>query len=171
VKKTSQGDRRAILRHGTGSAQAHLAGDEDAEHSYARELLARATASRDPGQRLRCGCHDRRGRGRATSGTFGLRSGRGRCDGQLVWWGELTDDRDDEEERVVLDRLTPEPGRVRIQVNSQHRLRQLEYQSALPAERGGRPVDTAWLRAELGGAAPLRLAAAQLRVLGLTSIL
>jgi len=29
-------------------------------------------------------------------------------------------------------------------------LRQLEYQSALPAERGGRPVDTAWLRAELG---------------------
>jgi hypothetical protein len=29
-------------------------------------------------------------------------------------------------------------------------LRQLEYQSALPAERGGRPADTAWLRAELG---------------------
>jgi hypothetical protein len=29
-------------------------------------------------------------------------------------------------------------------------LRQLEYQSALPAECGGRPVDTAWLRAELG---------------------
>jgi hypothetical protein len=29
-------------------------------------------------------------------------------------------------------------------------LRQLEYQSALPAQRGGRPVDTAWLRAELG---------------------
>jgi hypothetical protein len=29
-------------------------------------------------------------------------------------------------------------------------LRQLEYQSALPAEHGGRPVDTAWLRAELG---------------------
>jgi hypothetical protein len=170
-------------------------------------------------------------------------------DGQLVWWGELVDDRsdepvvlhfhggrsahvtgpdDDEEERVVLGRLTPEPGRVRIQVNSQHRLkrlmrilkeigaapqvteesrsepcldfawgpvpghgltarqwaeawlgqavavldfhtprhaaeggqadrlrlegllRQLEYQSALPAERGGGPIDTAWLRAELG---------------------
>ncbi|MGD0067078.1 MAG: hypothetical protein ABSB76_27010 [Streptosporangiaceae bacterium] len=153
-------------------------------------------------------------------------------DGQLVWWGELIDDRDDEEERVVLGRLTPEPGRVRIQVNSQHRLkrlmrilreigaapqvteesrsepsldfawgpvpghgltarqwaenwlgqavavlefhtprhaaggdqadrlrlegllRQLEYQSALPAERGGRPVDTAWLRAELGCPVP-----------------
>jgi hypothetical protein len=29
---------------------AHLAGDEDAEHGYARELLARADASRDPGQ-------------------------------------------------------------------------------------------------------------------------
>jgi hypothetical protein len=31
---------------------AHLAGDEDAEHGYAREMLARTTASRDPGQRL-----------------------------------------------------------------------------------------------------------------------
>jgi hypothetical protein len=169
-------------------------------------------------------------------------------DGQLAWWGEPTDDRsdepvvlhfhddgsahvagpDDEEERVVLGRLAPEPGRVRVKVNSQRRLkrllrilreigaapkvteesrsepsldfawgpvpgdgvtarqwaedwlgqavavldfrtprhaaeggqtnrlrlegllRQLEYQSALPAERGGRPVDTAWLRAELG---------------------
>jgi hypothetical protein len=29
-------------------------------------------------------------------------------------------------------------------------LRQLEYQSALPAERGGWPIDTPWLRAELG---------------------
>jgi hypothetical protein len=29
-------------------------------------------------------------------------------------------------------------------------LRQLEHQSALPAARGGRAVDTAWLRAELG---------------------
>ena len=29
-------------------------------------------------------------------------------------------------------------------------LRQLEYQSALPSERDGRPIDTAWLRAELG---------------------
>jgi hypothetical protein len=29
-------------------------------------------------------------------------------------------------------------------------VRQLEYQSALPAALGGRPVDTAWLRAELG---------------------
>jgi hypothetical protein len=150
-------------------------------------------------------------------------------DGQLVWWGEPVDDRlDDEEEHVVLGRLTPEPGRIRAQVNSQRRLkrllrilteigaapklteksrsepsldfawgpvpghrltarqwaenwldqavavlefhtprhaaeggqadrlrlegllRQLEYQSALPAECGGRPVDTAWLRAELG---------------------
>ena len=170
-------------------------------------------------------------------------------DGQLVWWGEPTVDRsgepvalhfhddgsahvigpdDDEEERVVLGRLTPEPGRVRIRVNSQARLkrllrilteigaapklteesrsqpsmdfawgpvpgdgltarqwaedwlgqavavldfhtprhaaeggradrlrlegllRQLEYQSALSAALGGRPVDTAWLRAELG---------------------
>ncbi len=149
-------------------------------------------------------------------------------DGQLVWWGELIDDHSDEEERVVLGRLMPEPGRVTIQVNSEHRLkrlmrilreigaapqvteesrsepcldfawgpvpgdgltarqwaenwlgqgvavlefhtprhaaegdladrlrlegllRQLEYQSALPAEHGGRPVDTAWLRAELG---------------------
>jgi hypothetical protein len=169
-------------------------------------------------------------------------------DGQLVWWGEPVDNRsdeplvldfreqgsayaagpDDEEERLVLGRLTPEPGRVRVQVNSQRRLkrllrilteigaapklteesrsepsldfawgpvpsqgltarqwaenwldqavavlefhtprhaaeggqadrlrlecllRQLEYQSALPAECGGRPVDTAWLRAELG---------------------
>jgi hypothetical protein len=134
----------------------------------------------------------------------------------------------EEEERVVLGRLTPEPGRVRVQVNSQRRLkrllrilreigaapsvtgesgsepsldfawgpvpdhgvtarqwaedwlgqavavldfrtprhaaeggqagrlrlegllRQLGYQSALPAERGGRPTDAAWLRAELG---------------------
>jgi hypothetical protein len=170
-------------------------------------------------------------------------------DGQIVWWGGPVDDHsdgpivmhfhddgsahvtgpeDEEEERVVLGRLTPKPGRVRIQVNSQRRLerllrilkeigatpkvteescsqpsldfawgpipgdgltarqwaeswlgqmvgaldfrtprhaakgdqedrfrlegllRQLEYQSALPAERGGRPVDTAWLRAELG---------------------
>ncbi len=31
---------------------AHLAGDEDAEHVYARELLARATASHDAGRRL-----------------------------------------------------------------------------------------------------------------------
>src|SRR5450756_340937 len=31
---------------------AHLAGDEDAEHDYARELLARADASGDPGQRI-----------------------------------------------------------------------------------------------------------------------
>ena len=170
-------------------------------------------------------------------------------DGQLVWWGEPAGDRsgepvalhfhgdgsshvigpdDDEEERVVLGRLTPQPGRVRIRVNSQARLkrllrilkeigaapklteesrsqpsldfawgpvpgegqtarqwaedwlgqavavldfhtprhaaegaradrlrlegllRQLEYQSALSASLGGRPVDTAWLRAELG---------------------
>jgi hypothetical protein len=170
-------------------------------------------------------------------------------EGQLVWWGEPVGDRsgepvalhyhddgsahviapdDDEEERVVLGRLRPEPGQVRIRVNSQARLkrllrvlkeigaspklieesrsepsidfawgpvpgdgltarqwaedwlgqavavldfhtprhsveggqaerlrlegllRQLEYQSALPAALGGRPVDTAWLRAELG---------------------
>jgi hypothetical protein len=135
---------------------------------------------------------------------------------------------DDEEEHVVLGRLTLEPGRVRVRVNSQRRLkrllrilqeigavpnvaeesrsepsldfawgpvpghgltarqwaenwigqavavlefhtprhaaegsqadrlrlegllRQLEYQSALPAQQGGRPIDTAWLRAELG---------------------
>jgi len=31
---------------------AHLVGDEDAEHVYARELLARAGASGDPGQRI-----------------------------------------------------------------------------------------------------------------------
>jgi hypothetical protein len=152
-------------------------------------------------------------------------------DGQLVWWGEPVDDHSDEIERLVLGRLTPEPGRVkiRVRVNSRRRLkrlllilkdigaepkiaevsfsepsldfawgpvpgdgltarqwaenwldqtvavldfhtprhaaegggpadrprlegllRQLEYQSCLPAERGGRPVDTAWLRAELG---------------------
>ena len=170
-------------------------------------------------------------------------------DGQIVWWGEPVDDHsgdpvvlhfhddgsahvtgpdDEEEERVVLGRLTSEPGRVRVRVNSQARmkrllrilreigaapkvtdesrsqpsmdfawgpvpgdgvsarqwaedwlgetvavldfhtprhaaeggpaerlrleglLRQLEYQSALPPERGGRPVDTDWLRAELG---------------------
>jgi hypothetical protein len=170
-------------------------------------------------------------------------------DGQLVWWGEPTVDRssepvalhfhedgsahvidpdDDEEERIVRGRLAPEPGLVRVRVNSQARLkrllrilkeigaapklteeshsqpsmdfawgpvpgdgltarqwaedwlgqpvavldfhtprhaaeggrmhllrlegllRQLEYQSALSAERGGRPVDTVWLRAELG---------------------
>jgi hypothetical protein len=33
-------------------------------------------------------------------------------------------------------------------------LRQLEYQSALPAERGGQPIDTAWLRTQLGLVAP-----------------
>jgi hypothetical protein len=170
-------------------------------------------------------------------------------DGQLVWWGEPTGDHsaepvvlhyhddgsahvmapaDDEEERIVLGRLTPEPGRVRVRVNSQARLkrllrilkeigaapkltsesrsqpsidfawgpvpgdgltarpwaeewlgqavavldfhtprhaagggraerlrlegllRQLEYQSALSAARGGHPFDTAWLREELG---------------------
>lgn len=170
-------------------------------------------------------------------------------DGQLVWWGGPIDDRydkpvvlhyhddgsahvigpddDEEKEHVVLGRLTPEPGRVRVRVNSQARLkrllrilkeigaapkaaeeshsepsldfawgpvpgdgltarqwaenwldqavvvldfhtprhaakggqaerlrlegllRQLEYQSALPAERGGWPIDTAWLRTEL----------------------
>jgi len=66
-------------------------------------------------------------------------------DGQLVWWGEPVDNRsdepvvldfrengsahvagpDDEEEHVVLGRLTPEPGRVRVQVNSQRRLKRL----------------------------------------------
>ena len=29
-------------------------------------------------------------------------------------------------------------------------LRQLEYQSALPAEHGGRPIDTTWLRTQPG---------------------
>jgi hypothetical protein len=168
-------------------------------------------------------------------------------DGQIVWWGESAGDRSaepvvlhyhddgsahvvapaDDEESIVLGRLTPEPGRVRVRVNSQARLkrvlrilkeigaapklievsraqpsidfawgpvpgegptarqwaedwagqavaaldfqtpryaaeggasrlrlegllRQLEYQSALSGARGGRPVDTAWLRAELG---------------------
>jgi hypothetical protein len=168
-------------------------------------------------------------------------------DGQLVWWGEPIVDRSgepvvvhvhddgsahvtgpDDDERVIRGRLTPEPGRVRVRVNSQARLkrllrilaeigaapklkeesrsqpsmdfawgpvpgdgltarqwaedwvgqavavldfhtprhaaggdqaervrlegllRQLEYQSALSAARGGWPVDTAWLRAELG---------------------
>jgi hypothetical protein len=54
---------------------------------------------------------------------------------------------------AVLDFHTPrhaaedgEAARLRLE----GLLRQLEYQSALPAERGGRPVDTAWLRAELG---------------------
>ncbi len=54
---------------------------------------------------------------------------------------------------AVLDFHTPRPGaeggridRIRLE----GLLRQLEYQSALPAERGGWPVDTAWLRAELG---------------------
>jgi hypothetical protein len=169
-------------------------------------------------------------------------------DGEIVWWGKTVDDHydepvvlhfhddgsahvmgpdDDEAERLVLGRLAPEPGRVRVRVNSQRRLkrllrilkeigatpeiaeesrswpsvdfawgpvpgdgvtarqwaedwldqavavldfrtprhaaegghadrlrlegllRQLEYQSALPAERGGRSVDTGWLRAEL----------------------
>ena len=168
-------------------------------------------------------------------------------DGQLVWWGGPAGDSSsepivlhfhedgsahvtdpaDEEERVVLARLTPDPGRVRVRVNSERRLervlqiltdigaapkmaeqsrsqpsldfawgpvpgdgmaarawaeswldqpvavlefhtprhaascgqadllrlegllRQLEYQSALPAERGGRPIDTAWLRTQL----------------------
>jgi hypothetical protein len=169
--------------------------------------------------------------------------------GQLTWWGRLVDDHfeepvvphfhedgsahvagpdDGEEGRLVLGRLTLEPGRVRVQVNSQRRLkrllrifkdigaapkvteerrsepsldfawgpvpshgqtgrqwaenwlgqavavldfrtprhaaegsqadrfrlegllRQLEYQSVLPAQRGGGLIDTAWLRAELG---------------------
>ena len=68
------------------------------------------------------------------------------ADGQLVWWGAPVDDRsdepvmlhfhedgsahvagpgDDEEEHVVLGRLTLEPGLVRVQVNSQHRLKRL----------------------------------------------
>lgn len=34
-------------------------------------------------------------------------------------------------------------------------LRQLEYQVGLAAARGGRPIDTEWLRTELGLTAPL----------------
>lgn len=170
-------------------------------------------------------------------------------DGQIVWWGEPDGDDLDESvilhfhddgsahvtgaddeglERTVLGRLTPEPGRVRVRVNSQARLkrllrifretgaaprvteesrsspsldfawgpvpgdglsarqwaedwlgqtvavldfhtprhaadsgsaerlrlegllRQLEYQSALSPDRGGHPIDTGWLRRELG---------------------
>jgi hypothetical protein len=34
-------------------------------------------------------------------------------------------------------------------------LRQLEYQAGLAAARGERPIDTEWLRSELGLTAPL----------------
>ncbi|HEU5389185.1 MAG TPA: hypothetical protein VFV73_25125 [Streptosporangiaceae bacterium] len=34
-------------------------------------------------------------------------------------------------------------------------LRQLEYQAGLAAARGERPIDTSWLRTELGLTAPL----------------
>jgi hypothetical protein len=43
-------------------------------------------------------------------------------DGQLVWWGEPVYE---VEERTVLARLMPAPGRVQIQVNSQRRLKRL----------------------------------------------
>ena len=67
-------------------------------------------------------------------------------DGQVVWWGEPADDDFDEPvvlhfhddgsahvtgpddeglERTVLGRLAPEPGRVRVRVNSQSRLERL----------------------------------------------
>jgi hypothetical protein len=54
---------------------------------------------------------------------------------------------------AVLDFHTPRhaaEGGQAARLRLEGLLRQLEYQSALPAERGGRPVDTAWLRAELG---------------------
>src|SRR5450756_1169537 len=78
-------------------------------------------------------------------------------DGQFVWWGEPAVDRsgepvvlrfhddgsahvtgpdDDEEERVVRGRLTPEPGRVRVRVNSQARLKRL---LAILKESGAAP--------------------------------
>ena len=44
-------------------------------------------------------------------------------DGELVWWGEPTVDHSDE--HIVRGRLTPEPGRVRVRVNSQARLKRL----------------------------------------------
>ena len=66
-------------------------------------------------------------------------------DGELVWWGEATADRssepvvlhyhddgsahvtgpDDEEEHTVRGRLMPAPGRVRVRVNSEVRLKRL----------------------------------------------
>jgi hypothetical protein len=46
---------------------------------------------------------------------------------------------------VTVPLFSSEPGFLRAGP-----VRQLEYQSALPAALGGRPVDTAWLRAELG---------------------
>ncbi len=86
-------------------------------------------------------------------------------DGQLVWWGELVDDRsdgpvtlhshgngsvhvtasDEEEEHVVLGRLTPEPGRVRVQVNSERRLKRL---LRILKETGAAPNVTEESRAE-----------------------
>ena len=54
---------------------------------------------------------------------------------------------------AVLDFHTPRHAAVggrADQLRLEGLLRQLEYQSALSAALGGRPVDTAWLRAELG---------------------
>ena len=54
---------------------------------------------------------------------------------------------------AVLDFRTPRhaaEGGQADRLRLEGLLRQLEYQSALPAERGGRPTDTAWLRTELG---------------------
>ncbi len=158
-------------------------------------------------------------------------------DGQLVWWGDQVPGPSEYEELLVLGRVTPDRDRVRVQVNSQRRLkkllriladigaapkvaeqarsepsldfawgpvpdgaaparewekawleqpvvtlefhsprhaaasaaegsmvealrlesllRQLEYQAGLAAARGERPIDTQWLRTELGLTAPL----------------
>lgn len=43
-------------------------------------------------------------------------------DGQIVWWGDEPDEND---ERTIFGRLTPEPGRLVARVNSRERLREL----------------------------------------------
>lgn len=77
-------------------------------------------------------------------------------DGQLVWWGEPVDNLtflpDDDRERLVLGRVTPGKGKLRVLVNSQQRLaRLLKILASLGAEpevtedRRFQPsVDFAW---------------------------
>jgi hypothetical protein len=75
-------------------------------------------------------------------------------DGQIVWWGERVEPLapDDEAERWVHGRVTPDEGRIRVRVNSQRRLRRLmrilaamEVEPRVTEEKQAVPsLDFAW---------------------------